>query len=136
MKCTYPDCGSDRYIKDGFNGYKVHQGVDNRKQSYRCLACNRTYSVPYVEGSIGQKWGHPDDTRFRVLELYHHSRKKKLSYRKIAEQVNNSLPEGARKVSHSTVRNWVLQSDTDKLDEHLAKQKPAPYTEDDAGYLI
>lgn len=132
MQCTHPDCGSDRYTKNGRSGYRVHNGADNRKQCYICLACKRVYSVPCVEGSVGQKWGHPDDTRWRALELYYNPPQKKLSYRKIAEQVNNRLPAGARKVSHGTVRNWVLQSE----EERQIKRKPAPYTEDDAGYLV
>jgi transposase-like protein len=137
MQCTYSGCGSDRYTKNGFSGYARMDGTTNRKQRYRCKECMRNYTLPTVEDGIAQKWGISDDTRLRVLSLYHLPRKKKLSYRKTAELINKTLPKGARKVSYSTVRNWVLQSEGFELDkERLAKQKPASYTEDDAGYII
>jgi transposase-like protein len=141
MQCPYPDCGSDRYTKNGYSGYVRTDGSSNRKQRYKCSECGRNYSLPYVSEGVYMSWGHPEDTRQQALELYFHSRKsrkKKLSYRKIAERVSQKLPEGARKVSHGTVRNWVLLSKQEgvaSVGKLLAKKKPASYTEDDAGYI-
>jgi transposase-like protein len=114
MQCPYPNCGSDRSIKNGFSGYKHNnERPSNRKQRYLCLECDRNYSLPFVSSIVYKSWGHPESTRKRALKLYYHSRKNEdkkrhLSYRKTAELINKKLPEGARKISHGTVRNWVL----------------------------
>jgi hypothetical protein len=141
MQCPYSNCGSTHYIKNGFSGYDRTKGQPtNKKQRYKCLLCGRNYSVAHPAGVIRVSWDHPEDTRQLVFEVYHHERPhgRPLSYRKLAELVNWRLPADARTVSHGTVRNWLNEAEMNEnaVPQQLAKQKPAPFTEEEAGHLI
>jgi len=128
MNC--PLCDSDQYCKNGFNGYK-HEGYTNRKQRYKCLLCNYTYTRPEASTANYKNWGYSEEVRTRVIEIFRNKRKKgkPLSYRKIASLIGGGI-------THGTVRNWIV-THLEQMDERPTKKvKPAPFTEDDAGYLV
>jgi transposase-like protein len=123
MDC--PECNSDIYCKNGVIGIGI-----KRKQRYKCLICNYTYTLPQASAADTKNWGHSLEKREIVIELYHRQKKKKkkLGYRKIAERVGG--------VSHGTVRNWIIAHEIAMGERRpKTKEKPAPFSEDDADYL-
>src|SRR6476661_1312211 len=97
MNC--PECGSEFFCKNGWNGYQTHKGRNNRKQRYLCLVCRYTYTLPIASTGSYKNWGYPEEDREEAIRLYMNM--KKPSYRAVGRKLG---------ISNVTVRKWVLEA--------------------------